>query len=215
MSASCDVTVPDRTRRVTRISGLPPLFLNFVHALPHATQYLARTLLSYTSMSRYTSSNPTPVDPNELFNVICGAASQDPALMKASSTRLKDMLEMFGTYDALHQIASQTTVPLPVRQQSIIQVKNNALSHWRSRKYVRTIPALRLVFTTIRLLNDDHRANIRARSLLLINEADDLVRPCRIRSIYGKTLMLRFGQIADTNKIIVGKIARSDFPTAW
>jgi hypothetical protein len=74
------------------------------------------------------------VDLEELFNVISAAASQDPAQVRASSERLKEMLEMSGTFDGLSNIASQRAVPLAVRQQSIIQFKNAALSHWRSRK---------------------------------------------------------------------------------
>lgn len=71
---------------------------------------------------------------DEVYQVMTGAASQDPAVFQASSTRLKEMLDMFGTYDALHEIAAQRAVPLQIRQQSIIQFKNAALSHWRSRK---------------------------------------------------------------------------------
>jgi hypothetical protein len=84
------------------------------------------------------TSRPGPVMENvnmeELFNVISAASSQDPAQVRASSERLKDMFEMFGTFDGLSDIASQKAVPLPVRQQSIIQFKNAAINHWRSRK---------------------------------------------------------------------------------
>ena len=74
------------------------------------------------------------VNPEELFSVISAAASQDPAQVQASSERLKEMFDMFGTFDGLSDIASQRAVPLVVRQQSIIQFKNAALGHWRSRK---------------------------------------------------------------------------------
>lgn len=74
------------------------------------------------------------VSPAELYDVISGASSQDPATVQMSSTRLKAMLELPGTYDALHEIAAQRTVPLFLRQQSIIQFKNAALNHWRSRR---------------------------------------------------------------------------------
>jgi hypothetical protein len=76
------------------------------------------------------------VSPVELYEVMSGASSQDPTQVQTSSKRLKEMLEMFGTFDGLHEIAAQRTVPLPVRQQSIIQFKNAALNHWRSRKLV-------------------------------------------------------------------------------
>ena len=74
------------------------------------------------------------VSPTELYNVMAITASQDPSQIRASSARLKQMLDMFGTFDALHEIAAEKTVPLSVRQQAIIQFKNAALSHWRSRK---------------------------------------------------------------------------------
>lgn len=76
------------------------------------------------------------VSPEELYNVVCDAASQDPFKVKSSSEKLKEMFDMTGTCDALSEIAAQRTIPLQVRQQSIIQLKNCVLSHWRSRRYV-------------------------------------------------------------------------------
>lgn len=74
------------------------------------------------------------VSPAELYEVITSACSSDQARVVASGKRLKEMLEMFGTFDALHDIASQRNQPLPIRQQAIIQFKLAALSHWKSRK---------------------------------------------------------------------------------
>jgi len=76
------------------------------------------------------------VSPHELYDVMTAASSQDPIQVRTSSARLKQMLDMFGTFNALHEIAAQRTVPLIVRQQSIIQFKNAALGHWKSRKLV-------------------------------------------------------------------------------
>ena len=77
----------------------------------------------------------TPVvSPAELYEVIAAACSQNYSQIQASSQRLKQMLEMFGTYDALQDIAVRPNTPLPIRQQAIIQFKNAVLSHWRSRK---------------------------------------------------------------------------------
>lgn len=87
-------------------------------------------------MSRQASRPLQPVDPQELYNVLAGAASQDPVLVKASADRLKQMTEMLGTYDGLSHFAAQRDIPLIVRQQSIIQFKNEGISRWRSRKYV-------------------------------------------------------------------------------
>ncbi|KAJ7180251.1 armadillo-type protein [Mycena crocata] len=102
------------------------------------------------------------VSADELYQVITGAASQDPALFQASSARLKQMLDMFGIYDALHEIAAQRAVPLEIRKQSIIQFKNTALSHWRSRK----------------VLSDEHRIRIRTRCFTFLDEEDETIADC-------------------------------------
>ncbi|KAJ6628769.1 armadillo-type protein [Mycena sp. CBHHK59/15] len=97
------------------------------------------------------------VSADELYQVMSGAASQDPALFQTSSARLKQMLDMFGIYDALHEIAGRKHVPLQIRQQSIIQFKNAALPHWRSRK----------------VLSDDQRIRIRSRCFTFLDEQDE------------------------------------------
>ncbi|KIM90936.1 hypothetical protein PILCRDRAFT_1173 [Piloderma croceum F 1598] len=102
------------------------------------------------------------VNPEELLNVISAAASQDPVQVRASSDRLKQMFEMFGTFDGLSDIASQKALPLAVRQQSIIQFKNAALGHWRSRKF----------------LSDEARTRIRARCMTFLDEVDDTIAEC-------------------------------------
>lgn len=85
-------------------------------------------------MNRPAQAPPPTVSPEELFNVVCGAASQNPAQVQASTTRLKELLDIPGAYDLLHEIAATKTVALQVRQQAIIQFKNAATGHWRSRK---------------------------------------------------------------------------------
>ncbi|KAJ6598916.1 armadillo-type protein [Mycena vulgaris] len=102
------------------------------------------------------------VSADEVYRVMAGAASQDPALLQASSARLKEMLDMFGTYDALHEIAAQRAVPLQIRQMSIIQFKNAALTHWRSRK----------------VLSDEHRIQIRKRCFTFLDEEDATIAEC-------------------------------------
>jgi hypothetical protein len=81
--------------------------------------------------------NPQPVqsvNPNELLQVVSDATAQDPARVQAATHRLKELLELFGTFDGLQEIAAQRNLPLTLRQQAIIQFKNSALSRWRSRK---------------------------------------------------------------------------------
>ncbi|KAG9317447.1 ARM repeat-containing protein [Chiua virens] len=103
------------------------------------------------------------VDEIELFHVVSLAASQIPNQLKASTERLKVLLDTHaGTYNALHRIAADVSQPLHVRQQSIIQFKNAALSHWRSRK----------------LLTDDDRTQIRLRSFAFLSEVDDTIAEC-------------------------------------
>ncbi|EGN93009.1 hypothetical protein SERLA73DRAFT_116383 [Serpula lacrymans var. lacrymans S7.3] len=102
------------------------------------------------------------VSKEELYDVISGASSQNPAQVQASSKRLKELLDRFGTYDLLHEIAAEKSVPLHVRQQSIIQFKNAALDHWRSRK----------------LLSEEHRIRIRVRCFTFLDEPDDTIAEC-------------------------------------
>ncbi|KAJ7068412.1 armadillo-type protein [Mycena amicta] len=102
------------------------------------------------------------VSADEVFQVMSGCSSQDPALVQASSARLKQLLNMFGIYDALHEIAAQKAVPLHIRQQAIIQFKNTAAAHWRSRK----------------VISDEQRINIRARCFTFLDEADDTIAEC-------------------------------------
>jgi hypothetical protein len=79
------------------------------------------------------------VSPQDVYVAMCAAASQDPAQVEQASARLIVLLEKFGTYDALQEIAATKSVALPVRQASMIQFKNAVLSHWKSRKYVRFV----------------------------------------------------------------------------
>ncbi|KZT12770.1 ARM repeat-containing protein [Laetiporus sulphureus 93-53] len=112
--------------------------------------------------TKVTPAQGETVSPDELYDVLCGAASQDPAVLQSSAMRLKQMLQLFGAFNILHEIAAQKTVPLPVRQQSIIQFKNAALGHWRSRRF----------------LSDEQRVSIRGRCLLLLDESDDVISEC-------------------------------------
>ncbi|EJD01395.1 ARM repeat-containing protein [Fomitiporia mediterranea MF3/22] len=105
---------------------------------------------------------PATVDPDELYNVVAGAASQDPTLVTSSATRLKEMLDMHGTFDCLTAIAAQRSVPLNIRRQAIIQFKNNALANWRGR----------------RLTSDAQKIQIRGRCLTFLDEEDDVIADC-------------------------------------
>ncbi|KAI0352893.1 ARM repeat-containing protein [Trametes cingulata] len=113
-------------------------------------------------MSPPAQAAPATVSPEELFSVVCGAASQNPAEVQASTTRLKELLDVPGAYDLLQEIAATKTVALPVRQQAIIQFKNAATGHWRSRK----------------LFPPEHKARIRERCLSFLDETDDIISEC-------------------------------------
>jgi hypothetical protein len=91
-------------------------------------------------MNNPTATSLPAVDPQEVYNTIVGAASQDPARIKASTEHLQALYDnYFGTYNTLHEIASQPSIELVVRQQCIIQFKNKALTYWKSRKCVKRL----------------------------------------------------------------------------
>lgn len=115
------------------------------------------------------------VSPTELYEVIVGASSQDFGQVRASSQRLKQLLDKLGAYNALHEIAARRDIPLPVRQQAIIQFKNAVPNHWRSRRcaFVSLVVGYWLLYIICRLLTDEHRGFIRQRCLSFIDEADD------------------------------------------
>ncbi|KAL1944202.1 hypothetical protein VTO73DRAFT_3387 [Trametes versicolor] len=113
-------------------------------------------------MNRPGQAPPPTVSPEELFNVVCGAASQNPGQVQASTTRLKELLDIPGAYDLLHEIAATKTVALQVRQQAIIQFKNAATGHWRSRK----------------LFPPEHKTRIRDRCMAFLDETDDIISEC-------------------------------------
>lgn len=99
------------------------------------------------------------VSPTELLQVLNGACSLDQAQIMASGDRLKQMLDMFGIFDSLQDVAAQRELPLPIRQQAIIQFTRAAPNHWKSRK----------------LLSDDQRIRIRSRSMVFLDEEDDSI----------------------------------------
>jgi len=81
------------------------------------------------------------VNPQELYQAIVDASSQDPSRVHSSSARLDQMFRMLGTIDALQEIAIQRSLPLPIRQQAAIQFKNSVSASWRSRRYLRVTVA--------------------------------------------------------------------------
>jgi hypothetical protein len=80
-----------------------------------------------------------PANPEEIFQVVSNAASQDPQLVTSSTKRLKELLLLPGTFEFLSQITVQRSLPLPMRQQSIIQLKNAALPHWKARRFAKQV----------------------------------------------------------------------------
>jgi hypothetical protein len=76
------------------------------------------------------------VSPAELYDAIVAASSQDFTQVQASSQRLKQLVDTFGAYDTLQEIAARRDINLAVRKQAIIQFKNVVINHWRSKKCV-------------------------------------------------------------------------------
>ncbi|ETW83875.1 hypothetical protein HETIRDRAFT_443980 [Heterobasidion irregulare TC 32-1] len=118
----------------------------------------------------------------ELYNVVCGAASQNPAEMRAASERLKELLEVSGTCNALQEIALQKTAPLQVRQLSLIQFKNLITNRWRSRK----------------IIADDERPIIKTRCMNLLEEEDDLRTLRAFYAVIKEFSQMSFGSQAAT-----------------
>ncbi|THH15375.1 hypothetical protein EW146_g5093 [Bondarzewia mesenterica] len=113
------------------------------------------------------------VSPQELYNALCGAASQNPAEMQASSERLKELLELCGSCNALQEIASQKTVLLPVRQLSIIQFKNRISNRWRSRRPSLPTDLVSLINSKLEMrytssLSDPHSTLVLHRALRVL-----------------------------------------------
>jgi hypothetical protein len=97
----------------------------------------ARASRVFLSIATMNGSGPTVprVNDQELYSVLCQGVSQDASLLDSSTKAMASMAnDRFGTFDTLQRIAAQKDVPLPVRQLAILQFKNHALGHWRSRK---------------------------------------------------------------------------------
>ncbi|KAI0053014.1 ARM repeat-containing protein [Auriscalpium vulgare] len=114
------------------------------------------------SKSRKLAQDVAPASPQELYSIVAGAVSQNPAEMQAASLRLKELLDLPGTLNALHQIAAERSFPLPIRKLSIIQIKNVVVNHWRSK----------------RLIPEEERPGIRARCIGFLDEQDDTISRC-------------------------------------
>ena len=103
-----------------------------------ARESRTRLISSHLDMSHnaHPSSQPVPpMDISELHQIVAASASQDPSVMLAASTRLKDALKIPGTLNELHNIASNRDLPLPIRQLCMLQCKNEMPTQWRQRKY--------------------------------------------------------------------------------
>ncbi|KAF8528819.1 ARM repeat-containing protein [Hysterangium stoloniferum] len=104
-----------------------------------------------------------PVSPQEIYQVLCDAASQDPNAVQSSSKSLQEFRDRPGTYEQLHSIAAEkANVPLNVRQMAIIQFKNGALGVWKNK----------------RLFNAALHDRIRTRSISFLSEEDNIIGDC-------------------------------------
>ncbi|KAF8489124.1 armadillo-type protein [Gautieria morchelliformis] len=78
-----------------------------------------------------------PVSSQDVYQALCGAASQDSATLQASTKLLQQYQARPGTYGHLYAIAAEkNTVPLDVRRMAIIQFKNGALGAWKSKRQI-------------------------------------------------------------------------------
>jgi len=80
-----------------------------------------------------------PIPPQDIYQAICGAASQDPSLVQSCTKLLQEFEDHPGTWEQLHAIvAEKTNVALDVRRMAIIQFKNGALNVWKNRRCARS-----------------------------------------------------------------------------
>ncbi|KAI0030712.1 ARM repeat-containing protein [Vararia minispora EC-137] len=116
--------------------------------------------MNHNALVPVTSDVPIPIE--DLFSIVCAAASQDPNVMLTAATRLRDCLKLPGTVNSLHHIASQKSAPLSVRQLAIIQCKNEIPTQWRQRKTI----------------SPQDKAEIRQRCALYLDEEDVVISQC-------------------------------------
>jgi hypothetical protein len=123
-----------------------------------------------------------PASSQEVYQALCGAASQDAGIVQSSTQLLQGYQDRPGSYDQLHSIAAErTSVPLDVRRMAIIQFKNGALGVWKNKRHVLLIHCqseqlLTALFESYcRLFTEDLRANIRARTMSFLYEEDNIV----------------------------------------
>jgi hypothetical protein len=81
-------------------------------------------------------SNDQPVPPGDILNVLQELSSQNPVNFNSAEEKLKEFGERLGTWDTVHQLANDDSLPIDLRKQALIQFKNCAVSRWRSRKCV-------------------------------------------------------------------------------
>ena len=123
-----------------------------------------------------------PVSSQDVYEALCGAASQDPATLQTSSKLLHDYLARPSTYDHLYTIAAErNTITLDVRRMAIIQFKNGVVGAWKSKRRARSVSViLGMMFADIpiwvaRLFDDTMKAGIRALSMSFLHEEDNTV----------------------------------------
>ncbi|KAH6681082.1 armadillo-type protein, partial [Plectosphaerella plurivora] len=87
----------------------------------------------------------------DLGRVLESALSPDPSQRQASGQQLKTWEQTPGFYMHLQTIFLDKTIPIPIRLQAIIQLKNGIDKHWR------------LAATTKGGIQDQEKANIRER----------------------------------------------------
>ena len=93
------------------------------------------------SVSRMVDSRSAePPSSQDVYQALCGAASQDPASVRESTKLLQEYQARPGTYNHLYAIAAdRDAVPLDVRRMAIIQFKNGALGVWKNRRQAQSM----------------------------------------------------------------------------
>jgi hypothetical protein len=154
------------------------------------------------------------VDPAELFQVVSDASAQDPLRVQRAAARLKELLQQFGTFASLQEIATDKSLPLPARQQAIIQLKNSVISHWKSRKCVFFIRAMSFSYSSC--ITDSFQRNSESKSEAAVSTSSMKRTTLYVHHVATRpTHTHRSHKIAGVNEVIVSKLARNDYPNTW
>ncbi|EPS41833.1 hypothetical protein H072_4200 [Dactylellina haptotyla CBS 200.50] len=127
------------------------------------------------------ATQPVPLTPENLLQVLHAAVSNDQSIVQLASKQLQAWESVTGYWSLLQDAFLDQSLERNVRWMSVITLKYGVERYWRK--------------TATNSVPKDERARIRSRLLDSINEPDN--------------------QLALQNAVIVGKVARNEYPLDW